>query len=371
MVATRSTAIVVRAQRDPQAGTTPTAPQRTYRWPRVAIEACEMGPLAPDHVRVGMRLVGLCGTDLHAVRAQPGTGYITGSAPLDIGGSGRVLGHEGVGEVLEVGASLQTPAVGTLVTFESILTCGECALCRGGQRNHCRGAKLLGLEFDGLFRTMVDVPARLAHDVSDRAGSRDGALGAACVEPAACAYNAVQAAEVEAQDRVVIFGAGPVGFLAAMICRRIIGAAVRVVEPIPFRRERARAFADECEDVDEFFARAGEQETDVVIEASGDLRNVDRLFERLAPRARVVLLARSGQPLELRDVDHLITNGVTIRGSRGYSAEAFAEVLRLWRAGRLPLHEAVTGVVAGLPDLLREIEGEPMEQRHVKLLARL
>ncbi len=365
-------AIVVRAEREALRGVARPGPHELYRSPRVTIEPRPLGALEPDHIRVEMLLAGICGTDLHVVRSDPRTGYILGSAPLEIGREGRVLGHEGVGRVVEAGAAVRGLRPGAVVAFESIVTCQACSACARGHFNHCRSSRLVGLEQDGLFRTAVDLPARLAHDVTDLAGTRAGLRAAACVEPAACAYVAADRAGVRPGDRVVVFGAGPIGHFAAMLCRTAFGAAeVHVVEPIPLRREHAAVWADRTYEVEAFFA-APPEAVDVAIEASGEVGNIDRLLDRLAPRARVVLLGRSGRPLELGRVDHLITNGVTIAGSRGHLGGACEDILRLYRAGRLPLDGAVTGVVDGLEGIRRELEASPpLEQRHVKLVARL
>jgi D-xylulose reductase len=366
-----STALVVHAERDPQPVRAP-GPHQTYRWPRTAIESRPIGPLGSDEIRVEMLLAGVCGTDLHVVRADPASGYILGSAPLDIGSDGRVLGHEGVGRVLEAGTAVADLKPGRIVTFESLVTCQTCASCRRGDFNHCRRARLIGLERDGLFRTVVDLPASIAHDVTDLSGTPEGLAGACCVEPAACACVAARVARVRPGDRVVVFGAGPIGLFAAMLCRTAFGAAtVDVVEPLPRRRQVAAAWADRCFEGEEFFTQH-EDEVDVLIEASGDAGNVDRAFDVLAPRARVVLLGRSGRPLTLSRVDRMITNGITIAGARGHLGGAFEDVLRLYRAGRVPLHEAVTGVVDRLEGIVRELAAPvALEHRHVKLLARL
>jgi threonine dehydrogenase-like Zn-dependent dehydrogenase len=183
---------------------------------------------------------------------------------------------------------------------------------------------------------------------------------------------AASRAGVQPGERVVVFGAGPLGIFAAMLCREAFGARVDVVEPLAVRRELVGAWCDRNYDVEEFFAAGDREPIDVVLEASGDLGNIDRVLEHLGPCARVALLARSREPLRLARVDHLITSGVTLLGSRGHLGGAFEAVLRLYRAGRLPLHRAVTGIVDGLEALRRELlSPEPLEHHHAKVLARL
>ena len=169
----------------------------------------------------------------------------------------------------------------------------------------------------------------------------------------------------------MIFGAGPIGAIAALLARFAFGAAaITVVEPLAARRALVQRWADHVADRVE--ASADAAPIDVVVECSGVLDNIDRVVERLAPNARVVLLARQGAPLTVRRVDHLITNHVAILGARGHLGGAMADVLRLVRAGRLPLAEVVTGVVDGLDALRRALEAPAeLARTECKLLARL
>jgi len=348
-------------------------PQQVYRRLRLTVEERPLGSVPAGHLRVEMQLVGICGTDLHAVQCDPATGYILGSTPLEIGPEGRILGHEGIGQVREVGSGVAGICCGDWVVFESLETCNRCEPCRKGRFNQCVSAVLVGMQRDGLFAEVVDLPVQLVHDVSDLAASEPGRRAAACIEPAACSLVALSLACLRPAEDVLIFGAGPIGLFAAMLSRLAFGAAsVQVVEPLPFRREFARRWADRVYDVEEFFAEPVWRKTDVLIEASGQLENVDRALPRLGPNGRIAVLGRSGNPLTLQRVDHVITNNLSIIGSRGHLGGAVGDLLGLYREERLPLHEAVTGVVHGLGGLKCALE-EPaaLAEKHCKVLAQL
>ncbi len=367
-----TTALVLRAEHDPIPNIDPAGPHQIYKHPALVLEEREVVLPAPDEVLVQMLYVGICGTDIHSTQSDPSTGYIIGSSPLVIGPSGRVLGHEGVGRIVVVGEGVSHLTPGQLVTFESIIRCYHCDPCRRGDFNQCAHAILLGMECDGLFTTYAQIPAVLAHDVDDFAGSERNVLGAACVEPAACAYVACSLADVGPGDDVLIFGAGPIGLFVAMLARIGFGAGtVHVVEPVEFRRELATRWADRTYDVEEFFAES-KASFDVLIEASGAVDNVDRALRMLGPNGRVALLARGGRPLVLGHVDHLITNNISVVGSRGNLGDAFAHVLRLMRLGRLRLDDAVTDVVEG-PSELHQRLLDPVSVLHdnCKVLAKL
>ena len=176
-----SRVVVVHADREPMDGVVNPGPHQMYRNPRVLVEQRELGDLHPDEVRVKMIYAGICGTDVHLVKTDPDTGYIRCSSPARIPPEGRIIGHEGVGKVIDVGSHVRHVKPGARVTFESIIVCHYCDVCRRGQFNQCRRARLLGLEKDGLFGTVVDVPSMLTHDVTALTESDQGLQGAACV----------------------------------------------------------------------------------------------------------------------------------------------------------------------------------------------
>jgi threonine dehydrogenase-like Zn-dependent dehydrogenase len=133
------------------------------------------------------------------------------------------------------------------------------------------------------------------------------------------------------------------------LTKTIFGASVvHVVEPVAFRREFARKWCDHVYDVETFFADPPES-VDVVVEASGVLGNINRIFRRVNANGRIALLARSGESLVLDAMDHMITNAIHIIGSRGHLCGAFTDILNLYKQGRLSLHQIVTSIIDG-PD---------------------
>jgi (R,R)-butanediol dehydrogenase/meso-butanediol dehydrogenase/diacetyl reductase len=366
-----SRVIVVHADREPMEGVENPGPHQIYRNPTVSVETRELGDLHPDEVRVEMVYAGLCGTDIHLVESEPATGYIRCSSPARIPPEGRIIGHEGVGRTVEVGSHVRHVKTGEYVTFESIIVCHYCDVCRRGQFNQCRRARLLGLEKDGLFGTVIDLPSMLTHNIGSLAETDEGLKAAACVEPAGVAYVACENTGISGGDEVVVFGGGPIGIFCAMLSKIVFGALrVHLVEPLAFRREFAGKWCDHVYDVEEFFDKPP-RSIDVVIEASGHVDNIGRIFRRLNPNGRIALLARSGHPLTLDAVDYMITNAISLIGSRGHLCGAFAKILSLYESGRIPIGEVVTSVVDG-PDGLCRLLKDPKQifDDNCKILAR-
>lgn len=342
---------LIKAENVPMGGIKNPKPNQIYRNAKISIEERELGPVDPDEIRVEMMYVGICGTDIHLATNNPETGYICSSAPVDIPDEGRIIGHEGVGKVLQVGTNVKKINPEMYVTFESIIVCNTCDVCRKGNFNQCRDATLLGLEKDGLMGTIVDVPAKLAHNITDYVKSESDLIAIACLEPAAVAYVACQNTQVKGGDSIVVFGGGPIGVFAAMLSKWVFGASeVHIVEPVPYRRNLAAQWSDKVYESVELLEKCVTT-INGVIEASGDLGNVARIFNKIDANGQVVMLARSGSSLSLNNIDHMITNQISVKGSRGHLCGAFNSLLNLYRAGRIDLRNSVTLVVDGLDEL--------------------
>jgi threonine dehydrogenase-like Zn-dependent dehydrogenase len=122
---------------------------------------------------------------------------------------------------------------------------------------------------------------------------------------------------------------------------------------VAFRRKFAEQWGDHVYSVDEFFDNPP-QDIDVVVEASGYLENINRVFRQINANGRVVLLARSGVPMVLEAIDHMITNAISVIGSRGHLCGAFSDILRLHQEGRIALGDMVTAVLNS-PEELSDI----------------
>lgn len=361
------------ADEKPVSGVVNPGPHQVFCNPVLSVEKCALEKLKEDEIRVEMIYTGLCGTDMHLVAKNPKTGYIKSSAPLSIPREqGRRIGHEGVGRVMDKGDSVKHLDIGSYVTFESIVVCHYCDVCRKGNFNQCRNASLFGLEKDGLFGNIVNVPAMLAHDITDLVETDEDLKAMSCVEPAGVAYVACQNTNLKGGDNVIIFGGGPIGVFSAMLSKKIFGAStVHLVEPVKFRRELAKKWADHVYDVDAF-QNDPPGDIDVVIEASGAMSNVNRVFRSINPNGRVALLARSGAPLEVYAVDHMITNAISIIGSRGHLCGAFSDIITLYRQKRIPLGSIVTHVVDDIPTLCSLLENQDaLIEENCKVLVRL
>jgi 2-desacetyl-2-hydroxyethyl bacteriochlorophyllide A dehydrogenase len=316
-----------------------------YSQPAIRIENREEAPLPSDFVRIRPLRLGICGTDLHLMDVTD-RGLVRCTSPFSIPSQGRIIGHEGVAIVEEIGTGVRGFKVGDYVCSESIETCGYCKPCRQGQFNQCDRSLLLGLQIDGLFAEQAVVSSGLLHVVNDLAQSPSCLDGLTCVEPAAVAFLACKYAEVQAGQSVLVVGGGPIGYLCALLAREFFGASLVVLtEPSEFRRQHAAYAASVTLHPEEL--NSFDKPFDVIIEAAGALEAIDGLITQVRPNGRIVLLARTGTPLSVTRVDEMITKSIRIIGSRGHLGGAFDAILELIRNGRLDLGQIVTRRVSG------------------------
>jgi threonine dehydrogenase-like Zn-dependent dehydrogenase len=192
----------------------------------------------------------ICGTDLHFVR-----GTMTGMS------EGRVLGHECVGVVEEVGSGVRNLRPGDRVVVGSTVGCGACSYCRAGIYSQCDnanpGGKTAGTTFfggpdpagglDGMQAEYVRVPfahvgaVRLPDAVTD-----DQAIMVSDIFPTA--WFGARLAEVGRGDTVAVFGAGPVGLFSVLSAFRQGAGRVLVVDGIASRLDAARRLGAEAVD---------------------------------------------------------------------------------------------------------------------------
>jgi threonine dehydrogenase-like Zn-dependent dehydrogenase len=189
----------------------------------------------------------ICGTDLH---------FIRGTAPGMK--EGRILGHEAVGIVEEVGKSVRNLRKGDRVVVPSTVGCGSCTYCRAGYQSQCNVANPHGANagtvffggpeeaggLDGLQAEYARIPyagvglVKLPEEITD-----DQAILISDILPTS--YMAAVMAEVKPSDNVAVFGCGPVG-LFAILCAQHLGAGrVFAIDSVESRLEMARAHGAE------------------------------------------------------------------------------------------------------------------------------
>ena len=258
--------------------------------------------LQPTDVIVRVDTTTICGTDLHILK-----GDVPAVTP------GRILGHEGVGTVTEVGDAVQTIAVGDRVIISCISACGTCSYCHQGLYAHCladEGASGIGWIFghliDGTQAEFVRVPFgdnslyKIPAGVTD-----DAAVMLSDILPTGFEIG-VRYGQVKPGDVVAVVGAGPVG-LAAMMTAGLYGAArVIAIDLDDNRLQQALQFgatdsvnSGAADAVEQVKAMTDGMGVDVAIEAVGIPATFDLCTRLVRPGGGVANVGVHGSSVEL------------------------------------------------------------------------
>lgn len=291
----------------------------------------------PEDAIVSVDAVTICGTDLH---------ILAGGVPEVV--PGRVLGHEAVGTVVEVGAGARDIAVGQRVLVSCISACGRCRYCREGRYGQCLagGGWVLGHTIDGTQAEYMRIPFadRSLHPLP--AGVTDEqALMVADILPTAYEVG-VLAGGVSPGDVVVIVGSGPIGLAALRTARLFSPSHVLVVDPSRSRRELAlRMGADAALSPDDDVAEVLRSWTDglgadVAIEAVGVPDTFEMCAALVRPGGHVANVGVHGKPATLH-LEQLWIRDVTVTTGL-VDTRTTPLLLRLLAQGKLEVGDLVT-----------------------------
>jgi threonine 3-dehydrogenase len=263
-----------------------------------------------DDVRIRVRTTGICGTDLHIESWDPWAAR-TIKPPL-------VVGHEFVGEVLEIGSNVHDLQPGDVVSGEGHVVCGRCRHCRAGRYNLCANTVGLGVNRDGAFAEQVVLPVTNVWHHWPRIDEEIAAI----FDPFGNAVHTALSFPILGED-VLVVGAGPIGLMATAVARHAGARFVVVSEPNAFRRGLAaqlgatRVVDPRAETLSDVQRELGMVEGfDVVLEMSG---NPAALRDALANMAHGGGMAILGIPTDeiAIDMSKVVFNQLTLRGIYG------------------------------------------------------
>ncbi|MFF3873612.1 zinc-dependent alcohol dehydrogenase family protein [Streptomyces sp. NPDC001978] len=291
----------------------------------------------PTDAIVRVDTVTICGTDLHILK-----GDVPEVRP------GTVLGHECVGEIVEVGSDVGTVRPGDRVLVSCITACGRCRYCREGMYGQCRGGGgwILGHLIDGTQAEYVRVPyADLSvYPLPGTVASKDAVL-LADIFPTSYEVGVLNG-KVRPGDTVAVVGAGPIGLAAIATARLFAPERIIAVDLAPARLEAARRFgADAVADVHEAPRQLVADLTDglgadVVIEAVGVPDTFELCTRLVRPGGHVANVGVHGKPATLHLEDLWIKNVTITTGL--VDTYSTPTLLRMAAAGRLPTEQMVT-----------------------------
>ncbi|NLC67863.1 MAG: L-threonine 3-dehydrogenase [Clostridiaceae bacterium] len=250
--------------------------------PERGISVCNMPvPAAgPGEVIIKVRMAGICGTDLHIYNWDD---WAKNRVKVPV-----IIGHEFIGEIVDMGPGVVNLKTGQRVSGEGHITCGHCRYCRNGNAHICQDVKIVGVDRNGCFSEYLCIPASNVWPVRDSIPDKYGTL----FDPIGNAMHTVMSQPVN-MKAVLITGAGSIGLFAVAITKSNGAARVIVLEPNPYKRELA--------------AKIG---ADLVIDSS-DPGAREKIIDATDGNGPDVLLEMSGHPGALRMGLDLLSNGGT------------------------------------------------------------
>jgi len=259
------------------------------------VDRPEPGEPGPGQVLVHPEAVGICGSDYH---------FFSGHLSEAAGGSGfpRVLGHEVGATIAAVGPECRPDlASGQRIAMLPISNCGRCYPCSVGRPNACDNFSLVGIHTDGGLQELLCLPQEQVFPIQ----ADDGAL-ASLAEPVSVAVHAVHRGRIQSGERVVVFGAGPIGQCVAVVASEL-GADVLLVDLQESRLELGRALGAEtlrwtsAEEVVAFCRDwGGPGGPPVGVDATGVPAAVRAMVETVASAGRAVQVGMSTDDVSIR-----------------------------------------------------------------------
>lgn len=251
----------------------------------------KLPPLGPHDVRVRMKAVGICGSDVHYLREMRIAHFVV-KEPM-------VIGHECAGVIEEVGAGVKHLSAGDRVALEPGVSCWRCRHCRGGRYNLCEDMKFFATPpVHGSLAHQIVHPADLCFKLPDSVSLEEGAM----CEPLSVGVHACRRAGVGPETAVLVMGAGPIGLVALLAARAFGAPRVAIVDVDEHRLSVARSLGadaavrvssrpdDVGEEVERIRAALGGAEIDVTLDCAGFSKTVATALGATRPGGKVCLV---------------------------------------------------------------------------------
>lgn len=263
-----------------------------------------------NDVLIKIKRTAICGTDMHIYNWDA---WAQKTIPVPM-----VVGHEFVGEIVEIGSNVVDFHLGQIVSGEGHVVCGRCRNCMAGRRHLCAHTSGIGVNRQGAFAEYVSLPMSnvwVHHEGID--------LDVASLfDPLGNATHTALQWDLFGED-ILITGAGPIGIMAAAVCRQAGARHVVVTDVIPKRLEMARKLgATHTVDVrhekieDAVKALGMTEGFDVGMEMSGNVTAFNALIDNMCHGGKVSILGIPSEDAAI-DWNKVIFNMLTLKGIYG------------------------------------------------------
>lgn len=266
--------------------------------------------ISHNDILIKIKKTAICGTDIHIYNWDA---WSQKSVPVPM-----VVGHEYVGEVVDIGSSVKGFEIGDRVSGEGHITCGHCRNCRAGRTHLCRNTEGVGVNRQGAFAEYLALPAFNAFKIPDNISDDITSI----FDPLGNAIHTALSFDLVGED-VLITGAGPIGIMAAAIARHVGARHVVITDINEYRLKLARQFGVTAtvnaakENLDDTVRKLGMSEGfDIGLEMSGSPIAFNTMLEQMNHGGKVALLGIPPADMVI-DWTKVIFKGLIIKGIYG------------------------------------------------------
>ena len=264
----------------------------------------------PNDVKIKIHKTAICGTDLHIYNWNEWS-QKTIQTP-------RVIGHEYVGQIVELGANVQGWQVGQMVSGEGHIVCGRCRNCLAGNGHLCKDTVGVGVNRDGAFAEYLVIPQENVRPCEPGVPLEMYSI----FDPFGNAVHTALSFDLTGED-VLITGAGPIGIMAAAVCKHVGARRVVITDINDTRLELAKKLGIQYrvntakESLGELMEALNIREGfDVGLEMSGSELALNTMIDHMVHGGRIALLGLLKSDARV-DWSKVIFNGLTIKGIYG------------------------------------------------------
>lgn len=269
-----------------------------------------MPEVGHNDLLIKIRKTAICGTDMHIYHWDE---WSQKTIPVPM-----IVGHEYVGEVVDMGSEVQGFKKGDRVSGEGHITCGHCRNCRAGRRHLCRNTEGVGVNRQGAFAEYLVIPAFNAFKIPDNISDDLASI----FDPFGNAVHTALSFDLVGED-VLITGAGPIGIMAAAVAKHVGARHVVITDVNPYRLELAekmgatRAVNVAHQDLKAVMKELGMTEGfDVGLEMSGVPSALHGMLNTMNNGGKIAMLGIPPENVAI-DWNQVIFKGLVIKGIYG------------------------------------------------------
>jgi threonine 3-dehydrogenase len=300
---------------------------KLHREPGIWLTDNPVPEVGPNDLMIKIRKTAICGTDMHIFNWDE---WSQQTIPVPM-----IVGHEYVGEVVEIGQEVAGFTIGDRVSGEGHITCGHCRNCRAGRRHLCRNTTGVGVNRQGAFAEYLVIPAfnafKIPANISDDM--------AAIFDPFGNAVHTALSFDLVGED-VLITGAGPIGIMAAAVAKHAGARFVVITDVNDYRLDLAKKMGATrvvnvaSKNLNDVMNELGMTEGfDIGLEMSGVPSAFRDMLDKMNHGGKIAMLGIPPQSVAI-DWNTVIFKGLTIKGVYGREMfETWYKMVSLLQSG--------------------------------------